>query len=245
LKKCPHDSDNILNMRNKILVIMGILGFLGFGCKHDSAAYEPYKDNSLNLIYNLLFCDNIDLYKTNTKPPIVYPWDLIFSDKLAENDLKKVTVDTTIESRLRILAYNRLRLNGIKITNKELLGVVIEIGLDNGLDVLAAYKDGRARYINQSGKMIVWETKDDNSERLINQLFVSGDNVVKQIRPWDKPRLAFPKKGNARVTFLVANGLYFGEASMNDLFNDPMAGPVLSSGAALIQYMMQKAENKK
>lgn len=223
---------------------MGFLGFLGFGCKHDSVAYEPYKDKSLNLIYNLLFCDSLDLYKTNTTSTNEYPWNVIFSDKLNQQDLQNVANDNILETRLRILAYNRLIDNKVKISNKELLGVIIEIGFDNGLDVLAAYKDGRARYINQAGKMIVWETRDSKSDSLITQLFINSENVVKNIGPWDKPRLIYPKNGYARITFLVSDGLYFGEASTNDLFNDKMGGSVLNSGAMLMQYLMEKANNK-
>ena len=36
------------------------------------------------------------------------------------------------------------------------LGVIVEVGLDEGLDVLASYQDGTARYINYTGKMILW-----------------------------------------------------------------------------------------
>lgn len=54
---------------------------------------------------------------------------------------------------------------------KELLAVIIEVGLENGLDVLASYANGTARYINQSGKMIIWEnTIDDTANHLTRQL---------------------------------------------------------------------------
>jgi hypothetical protein len=34
---------------------------------------------------------------------------------------------------------------------------------------------------------------------------------------WDKERLQFTGKGMARLTFLVSNGLYFGEGRFNTL----------------------------
>jgi len=38
-----------------------------------------------------------------------------------------------------------------------LFSVIVEIGIDTSLDVLAAFGDGSARYMNQSGKTIIFE----------------------------------------------------------------------------------------
>jgi hypothetical protein len=221
------------------------MGFLGFGHNQIKIDYNPYKEESINMIYNLLFCDNENLFKTQNQTENKYPWDIILSNNYKEDDYKKVINDTSIESRTKILAYRKLITNGYKIDTKDLLGVIIEIGLDNGLDVLAAYRDGSARYINQSEKLIIWDKPDSDSKRLLNQLFETSGNVVRKIGSWDKPRLSYPKKGNARITFLVSDGLYFGEASSEVLFNDSLAGPVLYSGAELMKYLMDKVQNGK
>jgi hypothetical protein len=218
------------------------MGFLGFGFKQPKVDYEPYKDKSINMIYNLLFCDNDELFKTDKQSLDKYPWDIVLSDNYAESDYNKVVNDNSLESRVKILAYRKLLSKWINIETKELFAVIIEIGFDNGLDVLAAYKDGSARYINQSSKLIVWDTRNEDSDILIYKLLLASDNVVKKIGPWDKPRPSYPKKGNARITFLVSNGLYFGEAPLDALFNDPMAGPVLTFGAELMQYLMSKTQ---
>lgn len=225
-----------MGMRINILIV---IGFLAFGCKN---GYEPYKEKSLNSIYNSLFCDNIDLYKSDTSSKRGYPWDVILSDKFSAKNLYKVADDFSLETRLRILALNRLRDNKVMIVNKELLGVIIEIGTDNGIDVTAAYKDGRARHINQSGKMIVWENRDNTSDSLINQLFMKSEAVVKQIGPWNKPRLDYPAKDSARITFLVSDGLYYGQGFLYTVLKDPMVGPVLETGGELVKYLMIKAE---
>ena len=41
--------------------------------------------------------------------------------------------------------------SGQDVPKQELLGAIIEVPLDEGLDVLAAYVDGTVRYINQTG----------------------------------------------------------------------------------------------
>ena len=205
----------------------------------------PYKNEAINLIYNLLFCDNLDLYKQNSQKPNIYPWDILFADSSSSDDLQKIINDTTTEPRMKVLAYNKLISSGHKIDKKDLLAVIVEVGLDSGLDVVASFKNGTARYINYTGSMIVWETTDEKSNALTAELFRNSENVVKQIGVWDKPRRPAPTKGNVRITFLVSDGLYFGEGPMNVLFNDPLASPALNSATALMQYMMEKSSEQK
>src|SRR5438309_1316877 len=117
---------------------------------------KPYKDEGLNKIYDLLFCDDINLFKKET-PDNVYPWTELLSNNPDPDTLNKIATDQTLESRQRILAYNLLTAKGNPITQKELLAVIIEVGLQKGLDVLAAFSDGTARYINQAEKLLVWD----------------------------------------------------------------------------------------
>ena len=201
----------------------------------------PYNDNATNLIYNLLFCDNIELYKENTQPPYAYPFDVLFAEVSSVEDLKKVAADAEVEPRLKRLAYNRLLSKGSVAVVKELLAVIIEVGLEDGLDVLASFKDGTARYIHQTGKILIWETADATSMELTQDLFRISEMIVERIGPWDKPRRPHPAKGMVRITFLVSDGLYFGEGPMNVLFADAMAGPALTSGTQLLSYITGKA----
>lgn len=202
---------------------------------------NPYNNSGTNLIYNLLFCDNIELYKANHQPPITYPFDILFSETSSIADLQKIIDDNTADSRARILAYNKQLSKGHKPNNKELLAVIVEVGLDDGLDVLASFDNGTARYINHTGKMLIWETTtDEEGNNLTNDLFKKSKFIIKQIGPWDQPRRPHPAKGRVRITFLVSDGLYFGEGPMNVLFNDPLASPALTSATALMQYLTEK-----
>lgn len=202
---------------------------------------DPFKDTATNLIYNLLFCDNIDLYKANVKEPYPYPWDILISLISTNEDLEKIINDNSLESRVKIVAYNRQIASGHKPDKKELLAVIVEVGLDNGLDVLASFYDGTARYINQTGTMLIWETTDETSNKLTSELFLKSQDIVNKIGAWDKPRRPAPTKGNVRITFLVSDGLYFGEGPIDVLFNDPMASPALTSATQLLQYLTEKS----
>jgi hypothetical protein len=94
-----------------------------------------------------------------------------------------IGIEPERRNRVRILAFKALGKDAAPIQRKELLGIVVEVGLDGGLDTVAAYKDFRARYINQSGKMLIWETRDPKVDAKIKNLFTSADKVVEKIGP--------------------------------------------------------------
>lgn len=201
----------------------------------------PYKDIATNLIYQLLFCDNINLYKNNTQKPYHYPFDVLFSEKSSPADLQKIIDDNDSDPRIKVLAYNRQMALGEKPIKKELLGVIVEVGLDTGLDVLASFSNGTARYINQTGRVLIWETTDQRSNELTKDLFAECRNIIEEIGPWDKPRRPCPTRKNMRITFLVSDGLYFGEGGVDVLFNDPMAKIALATATQLMQYLTERS----
>lgn len=224
---------------------MGLFDFLkkSSSAKHGAPTINgPYKDGSANLIYELLFCDNPDLYKSNAQQPYSYPFDILFTETSSAMDLQKIIDDTTLDTRTKLLAYNRQSVSGYQPVKKELLAVIVEVGLDQGLDVLASFRDGTARYINQSEKILIWETTTDTkANELTTELFLKSQNVVNQIGPWDKPRLRHPSMGKTRISFLVSGGLYFGEAPTDVLFNDELAAPALMAATHFMQYLMEKS----
>lgn len=205
-----------------------------------NTAYAPYQETAPDFIYNLLFCDDTELYKNNNQQPALYPLNILFADEINIVDLRKIINDPTVETRHKILAYKKLAAYGLNIQTKELLGVIVEVGLENGLDVIAAYKDGTARYINQTGKMIIWETPDETSNDLIKNLFEKSENIIAEIGPWNQPRKPFPHKGMVRINFLVTDGFYFGEGPADVFFRDSLAKPALFSAAALMQFLTEK-----
>lgn len=204
---------------------------------------KPYRDESVNFIYHLLFCDHPALYHSDTKSAALYPWDVLFAEAEDINALNSIIDDPAVESRVKLLAFQILREKGKRIDKKELLGVIIEVGLDEGLDVLAAYRDGTARYINYTGQMIILEAAQMASDMMIRQLFADSEQIISKIGPWDKPRRPHPARGIARLTFLVSDGLYFGEGPITILFNDQLAGPALMSATKLMQFLTEGALN--
>ncbi len=148
---------------------------------------------------------------------------------------------TGTESRVQLLAWTALRKLGVQplpADAKQVLGVVVEVPVNAGLDLVAAYPEHTARYYNYSGAGIVWETNDPRLNPQIDALLAAGRRVADAIGPWEGDRPAAPTDGRARISMLTPSGLHFGEAPMDVFVTDPMAGPVLQAAFHLMQALM-------
>jgi hypothetical protein len=220
----------------KLLSMLGI-GGAATTIAARSPRYMPYTADSANFMYNLLFCDDAEAFRPATGE-LEGPFAVLFSEPISIASLEALANDDAQEGRLRYLAFARLRAAGGPAPPKKLLGVIVEVPLSGGLDVLAAYSEGGVRYINQTGKLAVVEGVTD-VQPLVERLFASSEAIVNQIGPWDKNRLPPPEAGNVRLTFLVSDGLYFGEGPMTAMQRDAMAGPLIASAATLLQEVVR------
>lgn len=205
----------------------------------------PYRDAANNFMYELLFCDKPELFMRDGSPDDPYPWGVICNAASTVDDLRKVGEDVSLDSRVRAISYHKLRALGgdIETGKLELLGVIVEVGTSGGLDTLAAYADGSIRYINYSGRLLVWEKKDDPTSReLVNDLMQAGSIILNTIGVGMYARRPYPRRGFARISFVIAGGFSFGEAEIGVLFEDPMAGPALKLATLLLQHITQAAE---
>lgn len=123
---------------------------------------------------------------------------------------------------------------------RELLGVVIEAALDDGLDLLACYPDHSARYYNFSGAAIVWEHPDDSLNGEIDALLAAATDVLARIGPWEGERPPAPPAGQVRINMLTPSGLHFGQGPFQALASDALGGPVLQAGLALMKALIKK-----
>jgi hypothetical protein len=192
-----------------------------------SAPSDPYAGRPPEGLYDLLFADD--------GRRLAKPLDEQLPDSPTAADLARVANDASVESRLRAVAFRRLRHAGgdAPQTPLPLLGVIVEIGLDAGLDVLAAYADHRVRYLNHAGRVAVIEDQALLAEE-VDALLEAARPVVAAIGPWDGERRPAPTAGVLRLSFLVGDDLYFGEGPVEALANDAMAGPVFGAATRLL-----------
>ncbi|HEX6039592.1 hypothetical protein [Longimicrobium sp.] len=181
--------------------------------------HEPYRDATCNDIYNLLFCDD-------GRAPVG-----AMDDSVAT--LRAIAEDESQEGRNRMWAYNLLREKGESVPSRILLGTIVEVHLDGGLDVLAAFTDGSVRYINHSEKMGFVEGHVAQLAEHIRILLEVSGFIANQIGPWTGERLPPPPQGEVRTTFLVSDGLYFGQGSYKELRGDEMGRLVLTAAERL------------
>jgi len=146
-----------------------------------------------------------------------------------------------LESRQYLQAYHCLRGLGVDPPTekaKDVLGVVVEVGIKNGVDLVAAWADHHARYYNFSGAGVVWERPHDRLDLAIDDLLRVGGVVARVIGPWDKERPPAPPEGMARINVLVPSGLHFGQGELDSFSKDPLGGPVIASALRLMQELI-------
>lgn len=205
-----------------------------------SAAPAPYTSDALNGLYNLIFCDRTELVESKMQKPYPYPYNVLFSPTSSVEELRSVITDSGTDTRVRIVAWNKLRERSLRNKQRVVLGVVIEIGMENGLDVLAVYDDLAARYINQSGKVLVNEKADIKSGLLIAKMLKSADSLAPNMQPADA-RGAFPVKGIVKLTLITTDGLCSAEGGPDVMFQGAKTAPVLRAGTELLQLLMAQA----
>jgi hypothetical protein len=201
--------------------------------------YSPYKDTAADVIYNLLFCDDMPAFlATGTESPA--PWQKLLADERPDiNELTKLAQDPAHEGRIRALAFARLRTLGVEVTKGVLLGVVTEVGLPDGLDTLGAFSDGGVRYINTSAKMAIAEGRIEDTNTAVLKLFAVAQDAVNRLQPLAGARWAPPAKGTVRFTFLTSEGLYLGQGPLSAMQRDQMGAPILQAATELLLIMVK------
>lgn len=200
--------------------------------------HQPYKEKATNFLYNLLFCDDLALFRPRDSTPVSGALTILLSATPRTDEVERIAKDETEESRVRILAFNYLRSKNVKVPTGQVLGVIVEVPLDGGLDTLAVFADGRMRYINHSEKLAIFEATPATMENDRARLMRAAAEAAARIGPWDKPRRPAPVKGNVRLTFLASDGLYFGEGPFSAIQQDPIGGPVLTSASELLMKIV-------
>jgi hypothetical protein len=228
-------------MLRKLFAALGLV-VLSASAAIGAPPYSPYSNAAIDAIYNLLFCDDISAFRPKPGEKSTSWQATLFSEPADIAALESLAADVSQEGRIRSLAYQRLRSAGKKVPGKVLLGVIVEVPLSEGLDTLAAYSEGGVRYINKTGKLGVFEGVA-SLQPMIQDLLKASQKVVDQIGPWEHPRLPPPNSDNVRVTFLVSDGLYYGEGSMAQMQRDPMAAQVFQSATVLLQQVVAVGTN--
>ncbi len=141
-----------------------------------------------------------------------------------------------VGSRHPLQAWHFLRELGRAPGNdveKQVLGTIVEVGMDEGLDLLAAYADRTARYYNHSGAGEVWEGPNTSLDDLVDAMLDGARAIVPEISPSEGPRVPPPGPGRVRLNILTPGSLCFGEGPFGLLEADPHARPLFQAATSL------------
>jgi hypothetical protein len=176
------------------------------------------------------------------------------SQRLAAGDtsgaitaLKKILKMRNQEARVYLQAWHCLRALGQfppQDQAREIQGLVVEVALERGLDIVAAYVDGSTRYFNFSGAAIVWDVQDAEIDNMVSELLTVGQGLVDVSEPWDGPRPPAPAIGWARINALTFGGLHFGQGTFSAVSQDGLGGLALRGAFDLMQALIAKVKAK-
>lgn len=156
--------------------------------------------------------------------------------------LLEVVAASNIETRISLWSWTALRRLGVHPKSHEadeIKGIVVQVPMENGIDVLAAYVDGTARYVNHSGKVIVWDIPDASITNTISKLLECSKALHCVV---DAASTNHSVAGLVRVTLLTFDGNRFAEASMHSVASSPI-NQVLAVGADLMANLIKRSES--
>lgn len=198
--------------------------FAALGVGSRTRADAPYAKDELNVVHQMLFADDAGQ---------------LFGDAPDVRVVQAIAQDATEESRVRLLAAQWLRAHGHAPAAPQVLGVVIEVPLEHSMDTLAAYADGRVRYIGQDGGTAVFEGAPEDVAQQAKTLVAAAVAAYGAANP-HKPAHA-PHNGRMRLTILAQEGNRVLEGSLHSIMQDALAKPVLEQGRSLLQLVVRPA----
>jgi len=159
--------------------------------------------------------------------------------------LQTITEMPGLESRHYLQVWHFLRQLGVNPPAdkaKIVYGVVVEVGMQNGADIVAAYTDHTARYIHHTGSGVIWERPDHSLDAEIEALLQAGQAVADKIGPWDQARPAAPRGEHIRLNMLTPSGLHFGYGEFETLEKDPMGKAIIDPATKLMLSLTDKGK---
>lgn len=158
---------------------------------------------------------------------------------------RKIALTGGVSSRQALQAWYFIRQAGFEPPAgiaKVPLGAAAEVPIHGQHDLLVAYQDGTANYINYSGKSISWKDSTEAQMQVaISQWIAVAQAMANAVGPWEKPVLPPLPSGHGRVMVLTASGARFGQGPEAALSGDPIASKFLGAATNVMHLMVRNA----
>ncbi len=164
----------------------------------------------------------------------------------AISQLKEITNTPGLNTRIYLQAWHTLVSLGeqpVESLRGYTQGVVIENHMQHGLDIVAAYADHTARYWNYSGTGVVWDARDPEIDKLIDNLLSVGFEISKRIGIGLRDTPAIPKPEHIHVFIMAYDGSTIGTGGFENLSKDPMGNAAITAGINLMQALIKKQKD--
>ena len=257
---------------SKACVLIASAFLLAFGaCKSNSNAPSSAgtaapiaSPETIDQFKDLLFADqsleeitkSVDTSSSASASP---PWSLFASalaasrqgkPEDAKTKLKQVLAMPGGESRVQLWAWKalrELREEPARDIADKVQGVVCELHNQAGVGTMAAYADGRARWIGGEGNVIGWEAAGNDAEinGLIGELLRSSEPLVRTAGLYDKHKTPEPQLDYFRVSILTFGGIRVVEVFGPEIDEGHPVAPVLTTSAKLVDALVKKSEKPK
>lgn len=157
--------------------------------------------------------------------------------------LQNIVSLPNLASRQYLQAYYFINeLQGYVAEDIKILGIVLELSVPHGHDIIAVYADHSAGYFSHSGKKAIWQRHEDMLDKKIDDLIQYSAKIITQLKPYKGERPDLPGKQIARINFLTSYGLHFGDAPQQLLFHDPGAGKIMFAMLDIAKAIIQKID---
>jgi hypothetical protein len=144
------------------------------------------------------------------------------------------------ESRIVLWAWHALRTRGVVpegAAGDRVEGVIVEVEGGEGVDTLAAYADGTARYLVPSGARVIWDAPDKRLTDAIARVVAAGQASLAATTPGRLP--GEPGKGMARMTLLTRGGPRSAEEPLADAAsNASPRAPLFAAATTLLEKIL-------
>ena len=154
--------------------------------------------------------------------------------------LERIASDANVETIHRVQAIRLLSAFGVEASeSQEILGIVLEMSMPKGVDILAGYVDHTAYYINYSGKAVVWKRPDATLDAGINTFLEAARNLLAGSDSLSSQVPSGPlTTGRGQMRLMSLDGCRFVEDTFDNLAARTQEGQVLVSGTQLLSKLI-------
>ena len=149
-----------------------------------------------------------------------------------------------VETRARLWAWRALRDLGQEPDPKtayDPLGLVLEVPVMEGIDTLAIYQGGTARYLNFRGGAVIWDQPDREIQDAVAKMLEAASEIMGDLSP--KIGNPPPDSDSAHLTVMTRAGNFSGLALYSSL-NEGVGNfvSVFRQGGNMIKLLIERAK---